>query len=181
MLKALSHLQKLWKAKNLPVLEIGIGINTAPVFVGNFGSKRQFNYTVIGDGVNLASRLEGLNKNYGTHLLISESTYHQVKEEFTCLLIDVVRVKGKQIPVKIYEPMLNEDLTENDHVRILQFHKILELYHRQDFGSAKKLLLGLQADDPKSRLFQVYLERIERFEKEPPKSDWDGVFTFTHK
>ena len=102
MLEGLSRMQQKWEAEGTPRLDIGIGINTGPMVVGNMGSERRFDYTVMGDSVNLAARLEGINKEYGTQVVISEFTYESIKEDFFCRELDAVRVKGKARPVKIF-------------------------------------------------------------------------------
>lgn len=103
MMERLRKLHQEWEKERLPCFDIGIGINTGPAAIGNMGSKKRFTYTVIGDSVNLTSRLEGLNKKYGTHILISESTYLEVKDYMICQDIGAVEVRGKKEPVKIYE------------------------------------------------------------------------------
>jgi adenylate cyclase len=104
MLRALDDLQKKWQAAGLPKIGIGVGINTGQVVVGNMGSATRFNYTVVGDHVNLASRIEALNKNYGTSILISEYTYERVKDEFRDVReVDSVKVRGREQPVRLYE------------------------------------------------------------------------------
>jgi len=109
MLDVLDRLHEEWKPRNLPPLGIGVGINTGQMIVGNMGSAERFNYTVVGDAVNLASRIESLNKSYGTSILISEYTYEIVKDEFTTVReVDVVRVRGRQQPVRLYELMRPE-------------------------------------------------------------------------
>src|SRR5258708_19048482 len=95
------ELKGLWAAQGLPELEIGVGINTGPMIVGNMGSDLRFNYTVMGDAVNLASRLEGLNKDYQTSILISESTYHSIRSQVTARKLGRAQVRGKQVPVPI--------------------------------------------------------------------------------
>lgn len=115
MFEALVDIQKDWAAAGAGKLDIGLGINTGMMTVGNMGSSRMFNFTVIGDAVNLASRIEGLNKLYGTHLLISEGTYQHVKAHFPYTReIDVTRVKGKQQESKIYEIMLPQHYNSFD-------------------------------------------------------------------
>jgi len=103
MVKKLAELDKTWVSSGKPPLEVGIGINTGQVVVGNMGSEKRFDYTVIGDHVNLASRLEGLNKSYGTKIIISEFTKARVENEFILRPLDEVKVKGKEIPVEIFE------------------------------------------------------------------------------
>ena len=103
MLDRLTKMQQQWEAEGTPRLDIGIGVNTGPMVVGNMGSERRFDYTVMGDSVNLASRLEGINKEYGTQVVISEFTYERVKDDFFCRELDAVRVKGRAKPAKIYE------------------------------------------------------------------------------
>jgi adenylate cyclase len=107
MIRALYKLRLDWEKKNMPPINIGIGLNTGAMSVGNMGSQVRFDYTVMGDNVNLASRLEGTNKQYGTNIIISEFTYERVKEDVICRQIDVVRVKGKKHPVKIYQLLAN--------------------------------------------------------------------------
>ncbi len=103
MMRKLKKMQALWARQKMPKLDIGIGLNTGPMSVGNMGSKFFIDYTVMGDNVNLGSRLEGINKQYGTNIIISEYTYAHVKEEMICRQLDLVQVKGKNLPVKIYE------------------------------------------------------------------------------
>ena len=103
MMEMLRYLQKKWESEGLPRIDIGIGINTGKMIVGNMGSKRRFNYTAVGDNVNLASRLEGLTKDYGVPIVISETVYEKVKGELQCRELGSVKVKGKEIPTKIYE------------------------------------------------------------------------------
>ena len=103
MIQVLEQLNKRWIQMNKPALHIGIGINTGEMVVGNMGSASRMDYTLMGDNVNLGARLEGTNKQYGTNIIISEFTYEQVKDYIIARELDLVRVKGKQLPVKIYE------------------------------------------------------------------------------
>jgi adenylate cyclase len=103
MIAKLEELKKEWSKRDLPEINIGVGINSGQMIVGNMGSAKRFDYTVIGDNVNLASRLEGLNKQYGTSIIISQFTYDKVKEKFEGEFLDKVAVKGKEIPVEIFK------------------------------------------------------------------------------
>ncbi len=109
MISVLDALREKWRPLGLPAIDIGVGINTGPMIVGNMGSASRFNYTVVGDAVNLASRIESLNKTYGTNILVSEYTYEVVKHEFPWAReIDSVRVRGRTQPVRLYELMREE-------------------------------------------------------------------------
>lgn len=107
----MKKLQVQWKSKNIPVIQIGIGLNTGMAVVGNMGSSHRMEYTCMGDTINLGSRLESLNKTYGTSIIISEYTYQKVKDKVYAKELDVVKVKGKNQPVRVYEllGLVNED------------------------------------------------------------------------
>ncbi len=134
-LEMIEHLKKLnteFVKEGLPIIDIGIGLNTAKVIVGNMGSDDRFNYTVIGDGVNLASRVEGLNKNYHTKILITHYTKEQLDESFLCRRLEPVQVKGKNEAVTLYELMAN---TPENQGRVVAFHEILTRYEAQEFDA----------------------------------------------
>jgi adenylate cyclase len=163
------------------VVSIGIGINSGPVVFGSMGAKDRMDFTSIGDTVNLAARLEGTNKEYGTKTLITESVYDKVKESFLCREIDLVRVKGKQEAVRIYE-LLQETKTAGEKLGHLKkvFETSLALFRKQKWDAAEKGFRSLLKDylDDTS---QVFVERIGEFRANPPPKDWDGVFTRTSK
>lgn len=181
MMATLKGLQQKWAAEGRPFVDIGVGINSGDMVVGNMGSNMRFDYTVMGDNVNLSSRLEGINKEYGTHIVISEFTYEVVKEEVFCRELDAVRVKGKKLPVKIYELICErKDAAEHEEY-IGRFHAGLAHYKaaRWDEGiAAFKSVLEIRPDDPPAKL---YIQRCQDLKEHPPEGEWDGVFTMTRK
>ena len=181
MLEAIKKLNIHLKAQNKPELKIGIGVNTGEMNVGNKGSEFRVDYTVLGDAVNLGSRLEGLTKNYGVDFIVSESTRHAVPE-FEFRMLDNVRVQGKKRPVTIYEPIgLVENVDRALRKQIKEFHHALKHYQEQNWDSAEKLIFQLNQYDPEREIYKIYLDRIAFFRNNPPGEDWDGVFTHTHK
>lgn len=170
MMDKLAELNKSFVERGINTIDIGIGINTGDAVVGNMGAAMRFDYTAIGDNVNLASRLEGLNKMYGTHIIVSESTKMLAGSELPFREIDLVAVKGKQLPVPIYELMLVEDEKfRND------FAKALSLYRQRDFESALSLF-GALNNDKHDKVSALYIERCHEFIASMPDENWDGVF-----
>ena len=177
----LAELNREWQKKGWPEIRIGIGINSGEVAVGNMGSQSRFDYTVMGDNVNLASRLEGTNKVYGTTIIISEFTYMMIeREEFFYRELDYVRVKGKKKPVRIFELIDFSDKIDDVQRRVKElFEKGLEEYRRGGFERALKyfeMVLEIK-DDPPSK---VFVERCRDLIVNPP-SEWDGVYTMKTK
>jgi adenylate cyclase len=182
MLARLAELQVQWRAQGSPVLEIGIGINTGIASVGSMGSSLRYAYTAMGDTVNLAARLEGLNKEYGTRILISEFTRRALRDDqFICREIDLIRVKGKLQPVTIYEILGPGAKEYGSEVLVAQFGAAREAYKRRDWHGAQAAwatILERWQDDAPSR---VFLTRCEEFIAEEPPADWDGVYVMKHK
>ncbi|MFH1674891.1 MAG: adenylate/guanylate cyclase domain-containing protein [Pseudomonadota bacterium] len=181
MLEALKELRSRWDSQNIPYIDIGIGINTGPMVVGNMGSDRRFDYTVMGDSVNLGSRLEAANKTYGTNIIISEFTYTYVSPLFTCRELDLVRVKGKSEPIRIYELIGVSDVPQNMIDLIGQFTLGLEKYKKQEWNEAIKYFSNALNILPTDAPSQLYSHRCETLKLNPPGDDWDGVFTMTTK
>ncbi|MBE9546976.1 MAG: adenylate/guanylate cyclase domain-containing protein [Proteobacteria bacterium] len=181
MMEELKTLQKKWADEGRPVLDIGIGVNSGDMVVGNMGSEMRFVYTVMGDSVNLGSRLEGINKEYGTNVIISEYTYDRVKENFFCRELDLVRVKGKELPVKIYELLGEMKDSEKWEGFVKPFEDGLAKYRQGEWDEAVicfQDVLSIRPGDPPS---EIYIERCREIKKNPPVGEWDGVYIMTKK
>ncbi len=165
----LFELQKEFERKGLPIIDLGIGLNTGDVSVGNMGSETVRSYTVMGDAVNLASRLEGINKEYGTRIILSEMTYKEVKDSFVCREVDWVRVKGKVLPVKIYELISEGPPPAPTQEMLKWFEQGYAHYHAKSWQAgldAFSKALDVVPSDPVSK---VYIERCREFISEPPE------------
>jgi adenylate cyclase len=188
MMKRVRELQKEWEAQGKPRLEIGIGLNTGVASVGNMGSALRYGYTALGDAVNLSSRLEGLNKDYGTHIIVNETTYQAAKGDgFVFRELDLMRVKGKLQPVTIYQLMgRQEDFASNGSAEAVRSHVELfararELYRHRQWNAAQTSFQEILDKWPKDGPSGVYVERCQEYIAAEPPANWDGVFVMTHK
>lgn len=187
---AVDHLFDLDKIRsdmeqmNFPPPQIGIGLNTGEMTVGNMGCDARFSYTVMGDSVNLGSRLEGLTKEYGIQIMISEATQKLLPEgQFFTRNLDDITVKGKIEPVKVFELMRPDALPKEQMIHDLlgHFHLGREAYIKQDWAKAEEYFMAalmVKADDGPTL---KYLERVTYYKAAPPGQGWDGVYRFNHK
>ncbi|MCX7797275.1 MAG: adenylate/guanylate cyclase domain-containing protein [Melioribacter sp.] len=178
----LTQLREIWTSKNEASIHIRIGINTGEVIVGNIGGKKRFDYTVLGDNVNLASRLEGANKEYGTSIMISESTYELVKDKFLVRYLDLVRVKGKTKPTAIYELIstIGDEKAEEAIETMDYYFQGIELYRHRNFEPALDYFKR-SYEKLKDYPSKVYMNRCEFYLNNPPDENWDGVFELKTK
>jgi adenylate cyclase len=183
MQRMLVKLRKKWLAEKRPLLEARIGLNTGAMIAGNIGGKRRFDYTVIGDSVNLASRLEGANKMYGTNIMISEETHGLVKDKIIARELDFLRVQGKTRPVRVYELLArrHDGIDQNPAKAFAHFARGLEHYRLQEWQQAIaefRKVLDLKPQDGPALEF---LRRCDIFMQAPRPADWDGVFEMRTK
>jgi len=175
MMERLGELQKEWSTRGIPKIDIGIGLSTGNLTVGNMGSTTRFDYTVMGDSVNLGSRLEGMNKEYGTHIIVPKFTYEDVKDHFILRSLDSIKVKGKNVPIKIYELMGRNDAGDRLREVIGLFETGLSAYMSRDWDKAElyfnKTLEAAPGDGPS----KVFLARVKSLRETHLPDDWDGV------
>ncbi len=160
-----------------------IGINSGTMIVGNMGSKNVFDYTVMGDAVNLASRLEGANKIYNTRIMISEDTYKLVKDSVFARPLDLIRVKGRKRPVRVFELVGKKDdkISEQTKSMLPVFVSGVRYYHHRDWKKAEECFQYCLQMMPGDGPSQLYLDRVRQYSKTPPPQEWDGVFTMQSK
>ncbi|KAI9009713.1 nucleotide cyclase [Gaertneriomyces semiglobifer] len=178
----LKELRENWLQKGYPEIRARIGLNTGPALVGNLGSPSRLNYTCLGDTVNLASRLEGLNKRYNTSIIVSDAVRDQVHEYFVLRPLDYVAVKGKTVAKKCYE--LVDTLDACDPVvlrRVALYEKAFDLYCQADFEQAKALFEAYLVDVPWDVPAIMHLEECIRLEEEGVPHNWSPVVVLDEK
>jgi adenylate cyclase len=181
MQKRIRGLDRDFVKRGWPELHIGVGLNCGEMSVGDMGSKFRRAYTVLGDTVNIASRLEGLTKEYGVGILVTENIV-QAAQGFVYREVDKVVVKGRHDGLSIYEPIGKVgEVGETQLQEIDRFHKALALYRKQRWDDAEEMLKNLSYAAPENKLYKLYLKRIQHFRANPPGPTWNGLWVFTTK
>jgi len=176
MLKKTHELKPVLAAEGYPEIDIGIGVNSGLMNVGDMGSSYRRAYTVLGDNVNLGSRIEGLTRFYGADLVVSEATMTG-QEEYLFRRLDLVRVKGKTEAIKVFEPLCHRDEADTGLIDELQrHHRALEYYLHQQWDESHRLFAALNQEHPDTLIYQIYLQRISEIRRRNLGPDWDGVY-----
>ncbi len=179
----LEELRKTWKLSNKPMPHMRIGINTGEMIVGNMGGIDRFDYTVIGDSVNLSARLEGANKLYKTNILISENTFQPIASQVIARELDLITVVGKNKPLKVYElfGLVSDKVVPEVFDLIEKFSEALALYRQRNWKKAIEKFKDVLKIKPEDYISKLYIERSQAFLQTPPPEDWDGVFVMQTK
>ena len=186
MMARLAEMQKKWRAEGRPVLDIGVGLSTGVASVGNMGSELRYGYTALGDTVNLSARLEGLNKEFATHILLSDTTYAAVEDPLLVFReLDLIRVKGKLQPVTLYELVAARGTPEGDAPDVEEhldfFAQGRACYRERRWQDAQIVFERLLERWPEDGPARMYMNRCKEYLVVGPEENWDGVFVMTHK
>jgi adenylate cyclase len=182
MRKELARLNEKWTGEGRGQLSFGVGVHQGDAIFGNIGSEKKMEITVIGDAVNVGSRLEGLSKHYKCDLLVSESIAQHVRDEVVLRFVDLVRPPGKRTPVEIHHAIGRRDEVDPVFVKWLdEYHQAIALYRSREYGAAASEFSRLLQERTGDALCALYIERCQRFEKDPPPADWDGAETRKEK
>jgi adenylate cyclase len=176
MQRALGPLNARWREQGLPQIEIGVGINTGPMAVGNMGSEARFDYTVLGDAVNLAARLEALTKEYGVGILVGEATRVAAGDRFVFREMDMVRVKGKDRAARIFELCGTPATSPHSADEVATWDAMIAACRARDFAGARQMVDELAARHPGDGAARVFAARVRELAAAPPADDWDGVY-----
>ena len=186
MIARLKEMQKKWRAEGRPVLDIGVGLSTGVASGGNMGSALRYGYTALGDTVNLSARLEGMNKDYGSHILLSETTYAQVEDPLLIFReLDLIRAKGKLQPITLYELVAARGTPEGDAPELQEHLELFALgracYRKRRWQDAQIVFEQILERWPDDGPALTYLNRCREYYVAGPEQDWDGVHVMTHK
>ena len=182
MQQRLSALRQKWKAEGLPELKMRIGLCTGNAVVGNMGSRNRMDYTMMGDTVNTAARLEGVNKVYGIYTLVCEKTFGKASNRIWGREIDAIRVVGKKEPIKVFQVMGTAEAIDEESLEMTRLYaKGLQLYRKQKWDEAAKEFNAALRIAPEDGPSRTMLQRCDAYKEKPPKADWDGAFTMVTK
>lgn len=183
MQKALIRIRGRWEREGKPYINVRIGLSTGDMVVGNMGGRGKFDYTVMGDSVNLGSRLEGANKEYGTNIMISQKTYEHVKNDVIARELDLLVVKGKTEPIAVYELVgLASDSIPPSYENFLKYYNLgLQHYRRKEWEAAIAAFQEALKYEPDDHPSKMYISRVRAYQESPPPPEWNGVFILKTK